>query len=183
MPTATSIAVGTYTADPDHSSFEAGARHMVVGSFRTSFADVAARLTSDDGGVHLQGRAQASSISIHNPPEFREHVVNGADFLDAVNHPEITFTSSQVELRADGGVELDGELVIKEIAKPISATGSWRGPIEDPYGGLRTALDLQAVVDRRDWDIRWQAALPKGGDALGWDVTLEIHLELVKDAD
>jgi hypothetical protein len=44
------------------------------------------------------------------------------------------------------------------------------------------ALDLNAVVDRRDWDMSWQAPLPKGGDALGWDVTLEAQLELVEDA-
>lgn len=182
MPTATSIAGGTYTADPIHSSFQAGARHMGVGSFRTSFDDVAARLTSDDDGVRLEGRAKVESISIRNPPEFREHVVNGADFFDAKNHPEIVFTSSNMDLRADGSVELDGELVIKGIAKPLSATGTWREPVEDPYGSLRTALDLRAVVDRRDWDISWQAPLPKGGDALGWDVTLDVHLELVKDA-
>jgi len=182
MATATSIAGGTYTADPIHSSFQAGARHMGVGSFRTSFDDVAARLASDDDGVRLEGRAKVESISIRNPPEFREHVVNGADFFDATNHPEIVFTSSNVDLRADGSVELDGELVIKGIAKPLRATGTWREPVEDPYGGLRTALELRAVIDRRDWDITWQAPLPKGGDALGWDVTLDVHLELVKDA-
>ena len=84
-------------------------------------------------------------------------------------------------LRLD--LKLDGELVIKGIAKPLSATGTWQEPLEDPYGGLRTALVLQAVVDRRDWDITWQAPLPKGGDALGWDVTLDVRLELVKDAE
>lgn len=172
MPTVTSIADGTYTADPNHSSFQAGARHMGVGTFRTTFADVEARLTSDQDGPRLAGRAQVSSISIRNPPEFREHVVNGQDFFDAANHPEIVFTSSRLDLKGDGTVELDGELVI-----------NWREPVEDPYGGLRAALDLQAIVDRRDWDISWQAPLPKGGNALGWDVTLEIHLELVKDAD
>jgi polyisoprenoid-binding protein YceI len=182
MPTATTIAPGTYTADPVHSSFQAGVRHMGVGSFRTTFTDVAARLTSDDdGGVRLDGRAQVASISIHNPPEFREHVVNGADFFDAANHPEIVFTSSDVDLDGDGRIELAGELVIKGIAKPISATGVWREPVEDPYGHLRTALELRAVVDRRDWNITWQAPLPKGGDALGWDVTLDVHLELVRD--
>ena len=181
MPTATSIAPGTYTADPVHSSFQAGVRHMGVGSFRTTFTDVAARLASDDDGVRLDGRAQVDSISIHNPPEFREHVVNGADFFDAANHPEIVFTSSDVDLAADGTVELTGELVIKGIAKPISATGAWREPVEDPYGHVRTALELRAVVDRRDWNITWQAPLPKGGDALGWDVTLDVHLELVRD--
>jgi polyisoprenoid-binding protein YceI len=182
MATATSIADGTYTADPDHSSFQAGARHMGVGSFRTTFADVAARLTSDRDGVRLEGRAQVNSISIRNPPEFREHVVNGPDFFDATNHPEIVFTSSNIDLDADGTVELDGELVIKGIAKPLSATGTWREPVEDPYGGLRTALELQAVIDRRDWNITWQAPLPKGGDALGWDVTLDVTLEFVRDA-
>lgn len=183
MPAVTSIADGTYTADPIHSSFQAGALHMGVGTFRTTFSDVDASLTSDQDGPRLAGRAQVSSISIRNPPEFREHVVNGKDFFDAANHPEIVFTSTRLDLKDDGVVELDGELVIKGIAKPLSATGTWREPIEDLHGGLRTALDLKAVVDRRDWDISWQAPLPKGGDALGWDVTLEIHLELVKDAD
>jgi len=182
MPTATTIAEGTYTGDPIHSSFQAGARHMGVGSFRTSFAEVDARLTSDQDGLRLEGRAQVSSISINNPPEFREHVVNGEDFFDATNHPEIVFKSARIDLKSDGNVELDGELVIKGIAKPLSATGTWREQVEDPYGGLRTAFDLQAVIDRRDWGITWQASLPKGGDALGWDVTLEIQLELVKDA-
>jgi polyisoprenoid-binding protein YceI len=183
MTTATSIAAGTYSADPIHSSFQAEARHMGVGSFRTGFDDVQARLTSDDDGLRLEGRAQVASITIRNPPQFREHVVNGADFFDAVNHPEIVFRSSDVTLEADGSVALDGELVIKGIAKPLSATGTWQEPLEDPYGGLRTALVLQAVVDRRDWDITWQAPLPKGGDALGWDVTLDVRLELVKDAE
>jgi polyisoprenoid-binding protein YceI len=155
---------------------------MGVGAFRTTFSDVDARLTSDDEGVRLEGSARVESISIRNPPEFREHVVNGADFFDAANHPEILFSSSRLDMNADGTVSLDGELVIKGIAKPITATGTWREPIEDPYGGVRTALELQAVIDRREFDITWQAPLPKGGDALGWDVTLDAHLELIKDA-
>lgn len=182
MTTTMSIAAGTYNADPVHSSVQSGALHMGVGAFRTSFADVAARLTAGDDGLRLEGRAQVSSISIHNPPEFREHVVNGADFFDASNHPEIVFESSSIDLKADGAVELDGELVIKGIAKPLTATGTWHAPVEDPYGGMRTALELRAIIDRRDWDIMWQAPLPGGSDALGWDVTLDVQLELVKDA-
>jgi len=183
VPTVTSIAAGTYTVDPSHSTFQAGMLHMGVGSFRTTFDEVAAHLTFDQDGARLDGRAQVSSISIRNPPKFREHVLNGPDFFDATNHPEIAFTSSRLDLAEDGTVELDGELVIKGIAKPLSATGTWSEPTEDLYDRLRAALDLHAVIDRRDWDLSWQASLPKGGDALGWDVTLEIHLELIKDAD
>lgn len=182
MTTATRIADGTYTSDPVHSSFQAGARHMGVGTFRATFGDVSARLSADQDGVSLQGHAAVASISITNPPQFREHVVNGADFFDAANHPEIAFSSSRVDLRDDGSAELDGELEIKGIAKPLRATGTWSEPTEDPFGGTRTALDVQAVIDRREWNISWQQPLPKGGDALGWDVTIEVHLEFVKDA-
>jgi polyisoprenoid-binding protein YceI len=182
MATVTRIAEGTYTSDPVHSSFQAGVSHMGVGSFRTAFSEIEARLSADADGPRLVGRVQAASIGIHNPPEFREHVLNGADFFDAANHPEIEFRSSRLVLDDDGTAQLEGELVIKGIAKPIGATGTWREPVEDLVGGVRMALDLRAVVDRRDWDMSWQAPLPKGGDALGWDVTLEAHLELVKDA-
>jgi polyisoprenoid-binding protein YceI len=183
VTTATRIADGTYTADPVHSSFQAAVRHMGVGSFRTTFSDVEARLEVDHDGPRLEGRAQVQSISIHNPPEFRAHVVDGEDFFDAQRHAEIVFASSRLDLRDDGAVQLDGELVIKGTAKPLSATGTWRETVEDLRGGIRTALDLHAVVDRRDWGITWQAALPKGGDALGWEVTIEAHLELVRDPD
>lgn len=181
MPTTTTIDAGTYTTDPVHSSFQASARHMGVGTFRTGFEDVEARLTSDASGMHLEGRAQVRSISITKPPEFRQHVVNGEDFFDASKHPEIVFSSSRLDLADDGTAELDGELVIKGIAKPLHATGSWQEPTEDAFGGLRTALDLTAVFDRRDYELDWQMPLPKGGHALGWDVTIEVQLELMKD--
>jgi polyisoprenoid-binding protein YceI len=46
----------------------------------------------------------------------------------------------------------------------------------------RGALELTATVDRRDWGLDWQAPLPSGGDALGNEVQLTAHLELVEEA-
>jgi polyisoprenoid-binding protein YceI len=180
MATATRVFEGVFEADVDHSSFEAGTRHMGVGSFRTRFEDVSARLTGDASGVRLEGRAQVISISIRNPPEFREHVVNGEDFFDAARHPEIRFSSSDISLHDDGTLALVGELTIKDVTRRITATGSYRPPTEDPYGGVRTAVDLTTTIDRRDFGLSWQAELPKGGNVLEWDVVIDVHLELVK---
>jgi hypothetical protein len=47
---------------------------------------------------------------------------------------------------------------------------------------VRGALELTATVDRRDWGMDWQAPLPSGGDALGNEVQLSAHLELVEEA-
>ena len=39
---------------------------------------------------------------------------------------------------------------------------------------------LEATVDRREFGLNWNAPLPKGGFALGNDVTLVVALELMK---
>lgn len=180
MAVATQQFTGVFNSDPTHSSFEFGVKHMKVANFRSRFSDVTAQLTGHDSGLELAGRARVESISIENPPEFRAHVVGGADFFDADNHPEITFSSTSIDLSDDGKVALEGELTIKGISRPITASGEYQEPIEDPYGFTRTALELHAKVDRRDWGMDWQAPLPKGGDVLGYEVDLSVHLELIK---
>jgi polyisoprenoid-binding protein YceI len=181
MTTAVQPLAGAFTADPDHSSFQAALRHMGVGTFRTGFHDVQARLEPTAHAHRLVGSAKVASIDIQSPPEFRAHVVEGADFFDAGNHPEITFTSRELRLDESGAAELRGTLTIKGIEKEVSARGAFRPPVEDIYGKLRAALDLTATIDRRDWGMDFQAQLPGGGDVLSWAVELSVHLELVAD--
>jgi len=181
MSTAIEPLSGTFVADRAHSSIQATLRHMGVGSFRTRFDDVEARLEHDAHGHRLTGRARVESIAIRHPAEFRAHVVEGADFFDAGSHPDITFRSQELTLGADGAVELAGTLTMRGLARAITARGTYRGPIEDPYGQRRAALDLVTTIDRRDWGMTFQAQLPAGGDVLGWEVELSVHLELVED--
>jgi polyisoprenoid-binding protein YceI len=180
MTVATHPFTGTFVADPDHSSFVFAVKHMKVSTFRASFGDVDARLVADEARLSLEGRARVDSVSITNPPEFREHVVNGEEFFDGRNHPEITFRSDRIELSDDGTAQAEGELEIRGISRPVTAAGSHQPPVEDPYGSARTAIELAATVDRRDWGMNWQMPLPKGGDVLGYEVELTVQLELIR---
>lgn len=173
---------GSFTADTEHSSFGAELRHMGVGTFRTAFEAVEARLVQLPTGDHqLTGVAQVESITIRRPEEFRAHVVEGTDFFDARRHPEVRFESDAIEFADDGAVTVDGRLTMRGVERPVTASGTFRRPVEDIYGGRRAALDLSATVDRRDWGFDFQAQLPGGGDVLSWSVRLSIHLELVQD--
>ena len=180
MAVTTQPLTGVFDADRIHSSFQFAVRHMKIATFRASFGDVDARLIADASELRLEGAARVESISIADPPEFREHVVRGAEFFDADNHPEIRFRSERVDLAGNGAATVEGELTIKGLSRPITATGTWARPVEDTFGLLRTALELRAVLDRRDWELNWQMPLPDGTDVLGWDVELTVQLELVK---
>jgi polyisoprenoid-binding protein YceI len=176
MSTATALK-GTYTADPVHSSFGFSVRYQGVSLFRGTLDDVQATLT--DG--RLEGRAKAESISIRTPEQFRAHVLSG-EFFDAENHPEVVYTSSDLDVSDDGTVSVDGELTIKGITRPVSATGTWIAPEADAFGNTRGHLNLEAQVDRTEFDMNWNAPLPSGGKALANEVTLTVELSLLEQA-
>ena len=176
MATATKLS-GTYTADPVHSSFGFAVRYQGVSLFKGTLDEVDAKLV--DG--RLEGSAKVESISIRTPEQFRAHVLGG-EFFDAANHPEVAFTSSDLDLREDGTATVDGELTIKGITRPVEATGTWIAPADDAFGNARGHLNLEAVIDRTEFDMNWNMALPSGGNVLANDVTLTVELSLVAQA-
>jgi polyisoprenoid-binding protein YceI len=177
MSTITQPFAGTYAADPVHSGFGFAVRYQGVSIFRGTLDDVTATLA--DG--RLEGAAKVESISIRTPEQFRAHVL-GAEFFDADNHPEVSFVASNADLREDGTATVDGELTIKGITRPVQATGTWTAPTPDAFGFNRGHLNLEAVLDRTEFDMNWNAPLPSGGKALANEVTLVVDLSLVEQA-
>ena len=62
----------------------------------------------------------------------------------------------------------------------MRAVGTSTPPLEDPFGGVRRGLELEATIDRRAYGLEWNMSLPKGGFALDHDVRLSINLEFTK---
>jgi polyisoprenoid-binding protein YceI len=79
-------------------------------------------------------------------------------------------------------VSVAGELTIRGITRPVDATGTWIAPAADAFGNRRGHLNLEAVVDRTEFDMNWNMALPSGGNVLANDVTLTVELSLVEQA-
>lgn len=178
MTTAIQTFEGTYEADPVHSAFEFGVVHNEVSTYKGTLSDVSATLTENGGGLSLEGAAKAESISIREPEEFRAHVL-GEEFFDVENHPDVGFRSTEIELSDDGTARIEGELTIRGNTRRISATGTYEAPRE-ALGGKRGAFELETSFDRRDFGFDWQMELPGGGEAVGWDVNLRVHLELLQ---
>ena len=109
---------GSYKLDRNHSSFQFSVAHLglstVPGLVRRHRREAPA---DDDGAIALVGHARADSISIDDP-DFRAHVVHGADFFEADAHPLIVFRSTSIELGDDRSAVVSGELEIRGVARP-----------------------------------------------------------------
>jgi polyisoprenoid-binding protein YceI len=168
------VPAGNYTLDPVHSTFGFAVKHNGVSTFRGQFEQADAKL---EDGI-LVGTAQVESIKTPIPP-LKDHLLS-PEFFNAGETPTITFRSTDIRIAEGGSVALDGELTIRGVSKPVTATGSFGSGI-GIAGGEVVGFDLEATIDRREYGLNWQAALPAGGDALAWDVVLQVHLELGKE--
>ncbi|HEY2053979.1 MAG TPA: YceI family protein [Solirubrobacterales bacterium] len=177
---ATQPFTGTYRASPVPSTFAFKIRHSDTFWFRGVMPEAAATLRADEDGLVLEGAAKVESISVYDPPEMRAHLL-APDFFDAGAHPEVNFRSSDLRLRDDGCLDLDGELTIRGVTRPIKAHGHWSGPRQAPYGEI-VGLSLQASFDRREFGFDWHAPMPGGGEGVAWEVELEVDLLLMAEA-
>jgi polyisoprenoid-binding protein YceI len=176
---ATRLPAGVWVLDPVHSTAGFSVSFMAVSRFRSRFDDVQAGLTvEEDGAARLSGTVAAGSIAVREP-DFAAHLA-ASDFFDAGRHPELRFASTLIR-RAGAAVEVDGLLTIKGRTLPVTAAGTVVDAHEDPFGKVRMCLEgLEARIDRRQFGLDWNMALPKGGFALGDEVTLEVDLQFTR---
>jgi polyisoprenoid-binding protein YceI len=175
------VAAGNWTIDPVHSHVGFSVKHMVVATFRGRFEQYEGKLTAGaDGTPVLQGKVQTDSIVVKD--ENLAGHLKSPDFFDTADYPEISFTSTRVDVAEGGSLEVEGDLTIKGNTHRVTARGTLNGPHTDIAGNEKLGVELDAVIDRREFGLEWNAPLPKGGFALENDVTLEVALELVKEA-
>ena len=174
---------GVYTIDPAHSRIGFVARHAMVTKVRGSFNDVTGTINidaEDPAKSSANIAIQVASIDTRNAD--RDGHLRTNDFLDAENHPVITFVSTAAELHGQESVTLTGDLTIKGITKSISIEFDYQGAATDPFGNKRLGFEGTHIISRQDYGITWNAPLETGGVLVGDKITLEFELSLIKSA-
>jgi polyisoprenoid-binding protein YceI len=174
---------GVYTIDPAHSRIGFVARHAMVTKVRGSFNDVTGTINidaEDPAKSSANIAIQVASIDTRNAD--RDGHLRTNDFLDAENHPVITFVSTSAELHGQESVTLTGDLTIKGITKSISIEFDYQGAATDPFGNKRLGFEGTHIISRQDYGITWNAPLETGGVLVGDKITLEFELSLIKSA-
>lgn len=171
----TDLPAGTWTLDPVHSSVGFSVKHMLVANFRGGFAAFDVTLDADG----LRGTVDVTSVDV-SEPNLSGHLLS-PDFFDADRHPQLAFRSNAIRVAGDA-IEVDGELTIKGVTRPVEIAGTISGPVTHAYDGSeRVGLELETTIDRTAFGLDWNVPLPSGGFGLGNDVKLRAELELVQE--
>jgi polyisoprenoid-binding protein YceI len=167
---------GTWEIDPVHSHVGFVARHLMVSKVRGSFTKVEGEIITAANPLDSSAAATIDTTSLSTANEQRDGDVKGENFLDVANHPAMTYRSTG--LRQEGGeLMADGELTVKGVTKPVTLTVEVNGFGPDPYGGTRLGLSAAGEINRNDYGITANMALPTGGVVVSEKIQLTIEVE------
>lgn len=167
---------GTYTFDPAHTTVEFIGTHMFTKT-RGRFTDVSGTISIGDDPHDSRVEVTIGAGSLQSNADQRDQHLKSPDFLDVEGYPEITFRSASLRPGTGRDFELDGELTIKEITRPVTLRGEITGFAEDPFGKTSVGFTATTTFARADWDMTWNMALEAGGFLVGKEVTVEIEVE------
>ena len=182
MTTLTPELAGTYTIDASHTRIGFVARHAMVTKVRGHFDDVAGTAVIDPAepsASRVDLTIQVASVSTGNAD--RDGHLRSGDFFDVETYPTITFTSTDVAREGDEWT-ITGDLTIKDATRPVSITFTEGGAATDPFGNQRVGFEGSLVVNRKDWNLTWNAALETGGVLVSEKVKLVFDVSAIKAA-
>jgi polyisoprenoid-binding protein YceI len=169
--------------DTSHSDVSFEVRHL-VSKVRGNFGQF-------EGTIYLnpevleQSRVEFSvtAESINTNLEARDKHLKGEDFFWVEKYPQIRFKSSKIETvgaASDNLFNVTGTLSLRGVEKELVLPVSYLGQVDDPWGNRKGGFSTEITLNRKDFNMVWNAALDKGGVVLGDDVKLNIDLETVR---
>jgi polyisoprenoid-binding protein YceI len=173
---------GSYTLDPSHTRIGFVARHAMVTKVRGAFNEFEGTAVLDGADPSRStATVTISAKSIDTRNAQRDEHLRSNDFLAMDEHPSITFVSTGVRQTGEA-FELDGDLTIKGVTRPVTIPFTYEGSATDPFGNLRVGFDGSVTISRQDFGISWNAALETGGVLVSDKIVLEFEVSAIKDA-
>jgi len=170
---------GKYELDPTHTEISFVARHMLT--------KVRGRFTEFEGTIEVGERPEDSGVnvevktgSVQTNTDQRDEHLRSADFFESDEYPVMTFRSTSVRHTGGSSFELDGDLTIRDVTKPITLEGEFHGWGKDPFENTKIFAEATTTVEREDWDLTWNVAVETGGWLVSKKIDLVIDVEAVK---
>lgn len=172
-----------WTLDTAHSEIGFKVRHLVITNVSGKFDSFEGSVTSsseDFADAQINFSADINSINTGN--EQRDGHLKSDDFFNAEQFPKLTFTSTSFKKVSGEQYKLEGHMTIRDITKPVTLDVEFGGTIVDPWGNLKAGFEINGKINRKDFNLKWDALTETGGAVVSDEVKLHIHIELQKTA-
>ncbi len=175
--------MATYKIDPAHSEITFKVRHLMITNVTGHFTKFDATLTANkedftDGQLSFE----ADTNSVYTNNEQRDAHLKSDDFFNAEKYPKLRFVSTDIKKLDDEEYKLNGNLTIRDVTKPITLNATYNGNVVDPYGQTKIGFELTGKINRKDYNLNWNAITEAGGIVVSDEVRLALNVQMIKQA-
>jgi polyisoprenoid-binding protein YceI len=172
-----------WNIDPVHTLVEFAVRHMMITTVKGRFAGVSGAIVFDEvnpGDSSVAVEIDAASIDTRT--EQRDQHLRSGDFLDAENHPKLSFRSTRLVGEIESGAEFEvvGDLTIRGVTREVVVRSRLEGKGIDPWGGERVSFSGETRIDREAFGLTWNQALETGGLLVSNEIRISIEAQAVR---
>ncbi len=179
--TATTIpgyVAGTWTIDPVHSEIGFSVRHVMVSKVRGRFTNFSGQIVTAEDPFKSSATAEIDLKSISTGSDQRDEHIRSADFFEVETYPTMTYRSTSARFE-DGNYVLDGDLTLKGVTRRVPLILELNGFGPDPFGGTRAGFTGTGELNRRDFNVNFNAPMQNGGVVVADKITLHLEIEAV----
>lgn len=177
-------AAGPYVLEKNHAYLTWNISHGGLSTYTGAFTDFDASVNFDPenpGASMINVTINPAAIETNYPnaekkAEWETELGEDAKFFNAGEHPQITFSSTSVEVTGENTGKVTGDLTLLGVTKPVTLDVTYNGTANLPWFGERDLIGFSAsgVVKRSEFGMT--ALLPKHGD----DVRVEFSGEFLQ---
>ncbi len=171
-----------WVIDPSHSEIAFKIRHLMITNVKGTFKEFEADVyTTGDDFTTAKVECRVKAATVDTKSADRDKHLVSPEFFDVEAHPEIIFKATGYEkVDNDGSYELIGDLNIKGISKPVKLDVEFGGVVKDPWGNEKAGFTINGKINRKEWNLNWNAALEAGGVMLADDVLISCEVQLMR---
>jgi len=177
--------MATFQIDPAHTLAEFEAKHMMFTTVKGRFTRTAGEVVFDEADPtrsSVVATAETASVTTGDPN--RDGHVRSPDFFDVERFPILTFRSRRIEPgRSDGHYQIVGDLTIRDVTREVVFDAVHLGEGITPQGKVAVGFSATTTVNRKDFDLRWNVPLEKGGFLVGDNVKINLEVQAIKTAE
>jgi len=122
---------------------------------------------------HVDWRVRVDSIKTGAPN--RDKALQGPEYFDAAEFPELHFISQHVVPLGNGRFDVQGQMTIRGRTRPLTIQATYGGTHTIPQEGTYSIFQSEFTLDRYDYGV-------VGGSMLGPAISREVRVKLIAAA-
>lgn len=171
---------GTYKLDKHHASLTFKVLHMGFSNYTADFDDFDATLELDPAkpeNAKVTAIVNPNSLDLPSPPDGFIKEILGDKWLNAAKFPQITFTSTKVEMIDGKTARINGDLELMGVKKPIVLDAVFNGGHAGSAMESNARVGFSAKTNFNRSDFGFTQGIPAAGSNMGVGDKISVEIE------